>query len=257
MDDKNAASSPGLLKQRRKKDIKIVVDNKGVSGMKNEICLKQSLIVMGDIDPVTTEQYRVLYTQLEQFRAGKSSKVFAVTSATQGEGKTVTSLNLAYLVSSEFNKKVVLVECDLKRPSMLSGHLDTKQRYGLVSFLRGDAELGQVISGFSENRNLSVVPAALNVRDSIQLLESRRMKEMINLFKKKFDYVILDCPPVMPVADMNVLSKVSDGILLVVLAGKTKKDIVEKAAKSLKERNLLGIVLNGVEMSSKDYYHYY
>ena len=253
MDDKNATSVPSLLKQRKRDDSKIMSDNKESF----KIQLKKSLIVIDNVDPVTTEQYRVLYTQLEQIRISNASKIFAITSATQGEGKTITSLNFAYLVSNEFNKKVVLVECDLKRPSMLSQYLETKQQYGLVNFLRGEAELSQVISSFSENKNLSVVPAILNIRDSIQLLESQRMKEMIDLLKKNFDYVILDCPPIIPVADMNVLSKLAEGVLLVVRAGKTKKDIVGKAVKSLKESNLLGIVLNGVAMSSKDYYNYY
>lgn len=257
MDDQNAISSPSLLERRKRDDSKITLDNKKSYTVKNKIQMKKSLIVLDNVDPVTTEQYRVLYTQLEQIRVNNASKVFAVTSATQGEGKTITSLNFAYLVSNEFNKKVILVECDLKKPSMLSQHLETKQQYGLVNFLRGEAELSQVISSFSENKNLSVVPAMLNIRDSIQLLESQRMKEMINLFKKKFDYVILDCPPIIPVADMNVLSKLAEGVLLVVRAGKTKKEIVGKAVKSLKESNLLGIVLNGVAMSSKDYYNYY
>jgi capsular exopolysaccharide synthesis family protein len=208
--------------------------------------LKQELIVSNGRDPMAVEQYRVLYTRLEQARNRKTSKAFAVTSAVKGEGKTATSFNLAYVMAKEFRNKVILVECDLKNPSLRSSYLDNENQYGLVDVLNGDAELEDAIVQL-ESTELYILPVRQNVKNSSELLSSQRMNELLITLKKRFDYVIIDSPPILHLADMNILSRMVDGLLLVVRAGKTPKDLVKKAVNSITDGKFVGIVLNGAD----------
>ncbi len=208
--------------------------------------LKQDLVVTNGRDPLAAEQYRVLYTRLEQTRSRKSSKAFAVTSAVKGEGKTVTSFNLAYVMAKEFRNKVILVECDLRNPTIRSSYLDSENQYGLVDVLKGDVELEDAIVQL-ESTELYILPVRQNVKNSSELLSSQHMKELLKTLKKRFDYVLIDSPPILPMADINILSRMVDGLLLVVRAGKTPKDLVKKAVNSITGGKFVGIVLNGAD----------
>lgn len=220
------------------------------------INLKQPLIVMNDKNPIVSEQYRVLYTKLDQISLWRSYKTYAVTSAVQGEGKTVTSLNLAYIIAHEFKKKVILVECDFKRPSICSYFNSEKPEYDFIDVIKGEVELQAAIIQL-ENSNLFLLPVREGVKNSSKLLGTSRMKETLDTLKAEFDYIIIDSPPILALADMNVLSKIVDGIILVVKAGKTPKDMVLKAVKSLPVGDVVGIVLNAVDFSFKKYYYHY
>src|SRR3989344_2379425 len=175
---------------------------------------KKTSFAMEDMDQLATEQYRVLYTRLEHISLKNAYKTFAITSAVKGEGKTITSINLAYVMAHDFNKKVVIVECDLKKPSILSYFMEPYNDYALFDVINGTVDL-----------------------------------------KTEFDYIIIDSPPLLPMADMNVLSKIVDGLVLVVKAGKTPKDIVLKGAYSMHNANIVGIVLNGADAILKKYYY--
>lgn len=218
--------------------------------------LKKSLVVMDDADPVAIEQYRILYTKLERLGLRDEINTFAVTSAVKGEGKTVTSLNLAYVIASEFKKKTILVECDLRNPTLSLNHLDTFQKGGLTSVLRGEMDLEDAIAKMDEE-NFYVLPAIHGDRRSSELLNSLRMKEVIEKLKSEFDYVLLDSPPILHVADMNIINKRIDGMVLVVKAGQTPKDVVLKAVGSLTDANIVGVVLNCVDIELSKYNYSY
>lgn len=212
--------------------------------------LRVPLAVTDDADPLATEQYRVLFTRLEHISLKHSHKVFAVTSAVKGEGKTITSLHLAYVMARDFKKKVALVECDFKRPALLSYFNGAADNCGIVEALQGRAEITSALARL-ENSGLYLLPAVAGISNSTELLNSQRMRSILGRLRTEFDYVIVDSPPVLPLADMNIIGKMVDGMVFVVRAGATPKDIVLKALKSLANVNITGLVLNGVDISFK------
>lgn len=220
------------------------------------VTLKKPLVVMDESDPVTVEQYRILYTKIEQISQRNSYKSFAITSALKGEGKTSTCMNIAYLMAHEFKKKVLLIECDLKNPSISSNFLEGRPKNGLIDVITGNAELNDSIAQLDES-NLYVLPAGGHVRNSSELLSSTRMGKILTTLKEEYDYLIIDSPPILSLADMNILSKLVDGLILVVRAGETPKDIVLKAVNSVSGGDLIGVILNRAEISMNKYQNYY
>lgn len=218
--------------------------------------LKKSLSVMGDRDPMAAEQFRILFTRIEQISHRDSYKSFAVTSAVKGEGKTSTSFNLAYLMAHEFKKKVLLLDCDLRNPSVKSYLQDGVSVYGLVDVIKGDVNLDEAIVRL-KGSTLYILHSGGHTIKSSEFLSSRRMDKIIGKLKEQYDYLILDSPPIFTLADMNIISKLVDGVILVVRAGETPRDIVLKSANSLPGGKIVGIILNGAETISKKYKYYY
>ena len=218
------------------------------------LTLKNKLHSMDEMDPVAAEQYRVLYTKLEHISAKQSYKVFSITSAVKGEGKTITSLNLAYVMAHDFKKKVVLVECDFRRPTLLNYFSDINGSRGISQVIEGGADTEEVLSRVKDT-SLYIVPVLQATSNTAKLLDSQRMKALIRSLKEDFDYVIVDSPPILHMADMNIITRIVDGLILVVRAGKTPKDIVVKAARSIQNANIVGIVLNEAEVSLNKYYY--
>lgn len=211
-------------------------------------------IAIKDFDTMVGEQYRVIYAKLDQISHKNHYKAFAVTSAVKGEGKSITSLNLSYLIATEGKKKTVLVECDLRKPSTVTGFLSKTNGCGLAEVLKGEQELHSAITRV-EGTNLYILPSGNSAKRSSELLGSPRVKAVINSLKAEFDYVIIDSPPILPMVDMNIISKVIDGLVVVVRAGKTRKDIVVKAVNSVSGWNVVGIILNGADTELKKYYY--
>lgn len=249
--------------KKRQSDVKVtrirqqaVKQQQKISKPASTVKLKDSLVAAGNSDPITTEQYRILYTMLEAISARDFSKTFLVTSALKGEGKTSTILNLAYVMAKEFKKRTVVVECDLKNPTIVSGYLAGAPKYGLVEGLKNELGLHEMMVQV-EGSELYLLPALKSTKISSELLNSQRMVSILNALKAEFDFVLLDSPPIIPLADVNILTKLIDGLLLVVRAGKTPKDIVLKAVNSLTHANIVGVVLNGVNRAPKKYSYSY
>ena len=227
-----------------------------LSTTKYKTKLKDSLVVTNESDPIAAEHYRILYTMLEAISLRDYSKTFAVTSAVKGEGKTTTTLNLAYVMAKEFKKKTVVIECDLKNPSIISNYLETAPISGLEEVVRNKVGLktGMVHVAGSD---LYILPTVRPVRNSSEILSSQSFSELLGALKTEFEFILMDCPPIIPLADVNIISKMAEGVLLVVRAGKTPKDIVIKAANSITGTNIVGVVLNGVDKAPKEYYYQY
>lgn len=221
----------------------------------NTVSFRKPIVVMGDTDPVAAEQYRVLYTRLSQLKQKDSLSAFAITSAVKGEGKTVLSLNLAYVIAEEFKKRCILVECDFKKPSITSYFARRGTEHGLVDVLRGEADLGDAVARLEGSDNLFFLRAGKNVKNSSELLGSERMAEVLDELKKGFEFLIIDCPPILPLADMNIVSRLADGLVMVVRAESTPKNMVRSAMDSIKEGRFIGVVLNAAHTSLKKYYY--
>ncbi len=222
-------------------------------GVKDIVRLSSDFTLDG-AEPMLVEQYRILCSRLEETRRKNGSSAFAFTSAVKGEGKSTTSLNLAWVAATEYRKKTILVELDLRKASTLAKSVGKTGGIGLSEVLRGERDVFNAISRV-EGTSLYVLLSGNTGGRPAELLGSPRVKATITALKAEFDYVMVDCPPVLPLADMNLISRNVDELILVVRAGKTNRDLVAKAVASMKEARMAGVVLNGAQAKLKKYYY--
>jgi protein-tyrosine kinase len=218
--------------------------------------LHPRLILVTEPHAQECEQYRTLRTQL--FHAANKSKtqVVVITSALAGEGKTSTALNLALAIAQSKEKRILVVDGDLRRPNVAS-FLGLQPNRGLGETLRGEHEVLNSIFCL-EGEDLYLLPVSQEADNPTELLSSERFSETIAQLREYFDFIIFDSPPVMPFADSRLLANHADAIILVVRSGMASYDTVEKAIDALPRDRILGVVLNGAEhLKEAGYYDYY
>ena len=203
---------------------------------------------------IDAEAYRSLRSNIEYSSFDDEYRAIVVTSSVPGEGKSTTSGNLALSLAQSGNK-VLLVDCDMRKPSI---HKKFK-----ISNMSGTAELLLRKESFEDvanfyNENLTIITAGKIPPNPSEMLSSRAMTAFIKEMKKEFKYIILDTPPLQAVTDAQVLSTKADGVLLVVRAGSTKRDAVLNSVDLIKkvQGKVIGTVLNGVENKKNSYYYY-
>ncbi len=205
-----------------------------------------------DGDPGLIEQFRRLAATLHQLQQTNGIRSVMVTSALPGDGKTLTALNLALVLAESYRYRVLLVDADLRRPS-ISSIADVGGGSGLSEVLRAATERKLVLVPLTPK--LTLLPAGQPIANSIEALTSPRMQQILDEATARFDWVILDAPPVGPAADARLLTQMVGGTLFVIHAGQTQHADVQKAIDSLGREQLLGVVLNGVEPSPHDGYY--
>jgi len=216
------------------------------------------LIVSRNEKDALSEEYKKLRSLVVNLTKGKEFRnTLLVTSTIGEEGKTIKSLNLAIALAQEYDHTVLLVDADLRRPSIHT-YLGIKPQTGLVQCLKNRAPLDQALIKTGIGK-LVVLPAGGAVSDPVELLSSNRMKEIIHELKSRYPerYVIFDTPPVLPFADAQVLGSSVDGVIFVVREGCAKVQDVSQALKSLKDTHLLGVVYNDVSIYPKKHGYYY
>ena len=213
------------------------------------------LIVERKPKSIAAEAYRSLRTNIQYSSFDKKYQTLVVTSANPGEGKTTVAGNLA-LVLAQGESKVLLVDCDMRRPSMHKNFRVTNT-YGISDLLIGKQKLETVVN--KVNANLSVITAGNLPPNPAEMLASKAMTAFLEDMKNKYDYIVLDTPPLQAVTDAQILSTKADGTLVVVRAGVTKKEAVHNAVSMLKKVNghVIGTVLNAAENKKDKYYYYY
>lgn len=207
--------------------------------------LDSRLIILTAPHSLAAEQFRVLASRIDLLSKERTLKVIAVTSAVKGEGKTTTAANLAIALAVDFRRKVLLMEGDLQAPA-LHTFLGSPFRYGMSDVLVGDVDLESAVVTFFAD-SLSLLPGGAPRSNSAQLLGSNRLQEVIHLAADKFDYVLIDAPPVLPLADMTIYGEVVDGILLVVRIGVSRKSLIQRAVASLPSDKIVGTVANDTQ----------
>jgi len=191
------------------------------------------------------EQYRALRHLVEQFHKSAELSVLAVTSPTVGDGKTTTAINLAGALAQAPDARVLLVDVDLRRASMLKqlGLVDP-DRPGLVdAILNPELPLDDVTQ-LCPPFNLSVVPAGRRQAIQYELLKSPRLGELLGEARRRYDYVLLDTPPLVPVPDSRLIGKWVDGFLMVVTAHRTPRKLLEEALTVIDPAKIVGLVFN-------------
>ena len=212
-------------------------------------------IVEKEPKSIAAESYRTLRTNIQYSSFDKEYKVIVITSSEPGEGKSTTAGNLA-LCMAQGDKKVILVDCDLRRPS-LHKKFKVSNLAGLSDVMIGKSDLSKVMHRY--NKNLVLLTSGKIPPNPSEMLSSKAMENLLEKLRENFDYVILDTPPVQAVTDSQILSTKADGTILVVRAERTKKESVHNAINLLKKvnANIIGTVLNGTDLSRNKYQYYY
>jgi len=218
--------------------------------------LHPRLILVTEPHAQECEQYRTLRTQLFHATEKSKTQVVVVTSALAGEGKTSTVLNLALAIAQSKEKRILLIDGDLRRPNVAS-FLGLQPKIGLGEILRGEHEILSSICCL-DGIDLYLLPVSQEADNPTELLSSERFGEAIAHLREYFDFILFDSPPVMPFADSRLLANHADSVILVVRAGMAPYETVEKAIDALPRERILGVVLNGAEhIREAGYYDYY
>ena len=219
--------------------------------------LDPNVNIFANSDPATpgAEQLRTLRSRLYQMRGNQTLRTILVTSSIPGEGKTFVSGNLAQAIVRQPDRRALLIDADLRRPR-LHLPLGAPLAPGLTDYLRGEVDEFAIIQSGQES-NLCFISGGNEVTNPSELLSNGRLKALLDRVTPVFDWVILDSPPCLPVADASVLGDMCDGVLLVVRAGSTPSELAQKACQELAGKTIIGVVLNAVERGHLyDSYYY-
>ena len=203
-----------------------------------------------------SEAYKILRTNIQFSNLDTDIQTIMVTSAAMGEGKSTTSANLA-VAYAQAGKKVLIIDADLRKPTQ--HHIfRVSNRVGLTSVLSHQSPLGSALLDTTVEQ-LSIIPSGPIPPNPSEILASKRMSSMLDDLKSQFDIIIIDTPPTLAVTDAQIMAAQSDGVLMVVAAGKVKKEAAARAKAGLDMvgAKLLGVVLNNISRSSAEGYYYY
>jgi capsular exopolysaccharide synthesis family protein len=203
-------------------------------------------------DRAVLEQLRTLRSRLCEIAASQDLKSILVTSAVPGEGKSLVAMNLAFSLNKLARKKILLVDCDLRRPRIQSA-LRLPKHADMRDYLAGNACFEEV--GFEVTPGLHIIPT-VSTESAPELLHGSRMVEFMRRARQMYDFVILDSPPLVGVADSELLVSVTDGVLFVVRADSTDYSLAVESVNRVRPK-LIGAVLNGVAKLPAHVGYYY
>lgn len=205
--------------------------------------LERNLVAKWFPRSLVSEQFRVAATRVVLSGVSKKSTVVLVTSAVKGEGKSTTSANLAHVLAHDLGKTTLLIDCDFKQP-MLHAYMGISVKPGLAELIYGDEHMSSCLHQF-EQLPLWVLPCGRRDHLLVDLTKIPQLSSIVTDLKERFEFIIIDAPPVLPLADMNLLAALADMLLIVVRAEVTSQDVVQLAMKSLKPTGRAGIIMTG------------
>lgn len=196
------------------------------------------------LSPVS-EQYRKLKTNLVKLtKKDEFHNVLMVTSTLPREGKSLTALNLAISLAQEFDHTVLLIDADLRNPS-IHKYLEFEPTSGLSDCLLNGTDIGEAIIRTGIGK-LSVIPAGKVMPNPLELISSRKMQDLVKEMKHRYHdrYLIFDTPPVLPFAETRALGRLVDGIIFVIKEGEASQESIREAMDAMKGCRILGVVFN-------------
>jgi capsular exopolysaccharide synthesis family protein len=216
---------------------------------------EQRLVSIAAPDSTGAEMFRVLATRLAHMQNKRHLQKLLITSSVVDEGKSVVSTNLALTLARRSNQRTLLIEADLRRPTVTT-LLSPKPLRGISDWAAGNLALDDSLF---QVRDLPLwfLPAGRPIDDPMPLLESERFGKMLETISTSFDWVLLDATPMLPMADSASLARHCDGVLVVVREGFTRRKVLNKAGESIEKSKLLGMVFNQASMLNIDYDNYY
>jgi capsular exopolysaccharide synthesis family protein len=238
------------------RDLRRVTDATVIGGIAyDRDAAKHPLIVQADPHSPRAEAFRTLRTNLQFVDAAERPRTLVFTSSMPGEGKTTTTANLALTMAAS-GSSVVVLEGDLRRPRLLE-YMGMEGSIGLTNVLIGEADIDDVLQPFGDS--LTVLGAGTIPPNPSELLGSQAMAHLLATLEERFDYVIIDAPPLLPVTDAAVLARLADGAIVVAGSKLIKREQLGRALQNLYnvDAHVLGLVLNRLPISGPDAYTYY
>lgn len=213
------------------------------------------LIIEKSPKSIAAESYRTLRTNIKYSSFDKEMKRILFTSSIPGEGKSTTASNIALAFAQE-EKKVIIIDCDLRR-SHVHKEFNVSNRTGLTNVLISKEDLNKHIQNY--NKYLDILTAGVVPPNPSEMLSSKAMSDLLDKLDKEYDVIIIDSPPVKAVTDAQILSRIVDGVVLVVRSGFSKKEAVLETKSEIEKvgGKIIGAVLNRAEGTREKYYYYY
>lgn len=223
---------------------------------KSQELKSENLVALHHQKSPATEAFRTIRTNLQFMSPDQELKVIMVTEAEAGVGKSIVASNLA-LTFSMTGEKTFLIDTDMRKP-MLHKLFDLPNFQGLSSYLSGDKdEIDELITE-CQHSGTFLLPAGPIPPNPSEMLNSKRMADLLELSRQKTDIIIIDAPPLLPVTDAVLLSQKVDGVIMVAETNNTKKEVFSRGLERLKQvnANVLGTVLNKYPVNKSSYYTY-
>jgi len=252
---KSAGTPPYLSPDAFLDTLEKTRDLKEVPIERVDIFPESRIVVSTDPHSLGAERFRRLRTRLRELRAGRKLKTLLVTSPLPQDGKSTVALNLATALADQEDSPVLVLEGDLRRP-FLKRQLGLKAWPGLSECLQQGVEPLAALRRM-EPLGFYLLPAGQSVAKPTELLQSQRFSSLIESLTAYFNWILIDSPPVVPVADTLVLKAHTDATLLVGRAGVTPREAIEEALKNLGPDHVIGLILNGADGLTRSYYRHY
>lgn len=210
------------------------------------------LVFLSQPESLAAEKFRFLGVRLRQIRQSRSLKKVLVTSTIPEEGKSLVAANLAGVLARR-KEKVLLIEGDLRRP-VLAEQMGLGRLAGLAEWLQSGSQIASNIYHL-HGPGLCIMPAGEPPANTLELMQSGRLSALVTQLTTLFDWIIVDSPPLLPLADSTVWTRLTDGTLLITREGKTQKGPLQRGLEMIKKSDLLGVVLNGCTDEDQDNYY--
>ncbi len=226
---------------------------------RNQDDLDPRLVTLLKPDSFEADQYRMLRFAIESACPSETSRVIAITSSIPGEGKTLTTINLCGAIANGSQARVLIIDADLRRPSIakMLGRGSAHRGWGLIDAILDRRLSLEQIAWRREPFNLSAVTSRRPQADTYELLANGRFGELLRDARQRYDYVIIDTPPVLPTPDSRLLAQWIDGYLIVVAADHTPRKLLEETLAVLGPAKILGFVFNRESYKHSRYGRYY
>jgi capsular exopolysaccharide synthesis family protein len=209
--------------------------------------LNTHLVSLTNPASFAAEQYQNLRMKIERLRQTRDLRVIAITSPGASDGKTVTSINLAGALARGAASRVLLIDADLRRPEVARQLRMDKHAAGFADVVSSDkVTLQQAVHPF-DAYNVDAMPAGTVAGPIHEIFRSERLPLLLNQARERYEYVVIDTPPIVPVVDSALLARVVDGVLVVVSANKTPRKLLEEALNELDPSKVVGIIFNNDE----------
>jgi capsular exopolysaccharide synthesis family protein len=212
------------------------------------------LVCFNDEESPAAESFRLLGVRLRHLRREKSLKKVLITSTIPAEGKSMVAANIACTLALRTPQKTLLLEGDLRRPS-LSRMFGLGKNPGLCEYLRDESSVTRSIYSL-KGKGLWLLPAGSAQGNPLELLQSARLPALMEQLTAWFEWIIIDSPPVLPLADTSVWARWADGILLVIRQGTTQKRQLQRGIEAIESKKLIGAILNSSTNSDHGDYYY-
>src|SRR5271170_5913825 len=213
------------------------------------------LVAVGEEENLGAEKFRFLAVRLRQLRQSRTMKKVLITSTIPQEGKSTVAANLACTLARRKQHKVLLLEGDLRRPTVAQ-KFGLGKVPGLSEWLRGESDTMNIYR--LEALGLWVLPAGNAPENPLELMQSGKLQPLMDQLTSWFDWIVIDSPPVLPLADTSLWARLADGILLVTRKNVTEKQQLQRGLEALERSKLLGALVNGsTDAAHSDYYQRY